>query len=92
MTSDEIIQDIESKLTITYIGHSLGGMTLPMYVVQQKTRKQPHYLTSAILLSPAGILKHSPHLVAYSFGWFFKHIVSKITDHIALPNMIIEAG
>ena len=33
MTDQEIEDDIESKLKITYIGHSLGGMVLPIYII-----------------------------------------------------------
>lgn len=33
MTSEQIQSEIEHKLTINYIGHSLGGMVLPMYVI-----------------------------------------------------------
>ena len=29
----EVRDDIANKLEITYIGHSMGGMTLPMYVI-----------------------------------------------------------
>lgn len=35
MSDEEIVKEIKSKLTITYIGHSLGGMTLPMYIIKQ---------------------------------------------------------
>lgn len=34
MSDEELNQIIKSKLTITYVGHSLGGMTLPMYLIQ----------------------------------------------------------
>ena len=33
LTEQLIEEDIKSKLSITFIGHSLGGMTLPMYVI-----------------------------------------------------------
>eukprot|EP00347_Sterkiella_histriomuscorum_P006181 403353751 len=85
----EIIEDIKSKLEITYIGHSLGGMTLPMYVIWQKIRNRPHYLKKAILLSPAGIHYRIP-LPVKVFGWIFSNIVGKFTDHLALPNIVID--
>ena len=81
---------IDEKLTITFVGHSLGGMVLPMYVIQQKLRGKPHHLTHAILLSPAGLLKNSPIIVPMVFGWFVKNFVSKITNHIAVPSIFID--
>ncbi|CDW77487.1 ab-hydrolase associated lipase region containing protein [Stylonychia lemnae] len=91
MTDDEITKDIDSKLTITYIGHSLGGMTLPMYVIHQKLRNRPHYLNKAILLSPAGIHSQIP-LIVKTFGWIFCNIVPKFIDHLALPNVVIDCA
>ena len=35
MSDEEIENEIREKLQITYIGHSLGGMTLLMYLVNQ---------------------------------------------------------
>lgn len=55
MSEEDIDKEIESKLKITYIGHSLGGMVLPIYIIHQKRQNKPHHLTAAILLSPAGI-------------------------------------
>lgn len=91
LSEQQIEKYIQDKLTITFIGHSLGGMVLPMYILNQKRKQQPHYVTHSILLSPAGLLEHSPVVVALSFGWFVKHIVSKITDHVAVPSILIDA-
>ena len=33
LSDEEITKEISEKLKITYIGHSLGGMVLPMYVI-----------------------------------------------------------
>ena len=33
LSDDAIDLEIKDKLKITYIGHSLGGMTLPMYII-----------------------------------------------------------
>ena len=82
---------IDEKLKITFIGHSLGGMVLPMYLIHQKLQKRPHYLNHAILLSPAGLLKHSPKIVGLGFGWFSDKILSRITSHVAVPNIVIDA-
>ena len=32
-TQEEIEKVIKEKLKITYVGHSLGGMVLPMYLI-----------------------------------------------------------
>mmetsp|Transcript_34571 Transcript_34571/g.33782 ORF Transcript_34571/g.33782 Transcript_34571/m.33782 type:complete len:198 (+) Transcript_34571:848-1441(+) len=53
-------EEIKSKLTITYIGHSLGGMVLPPYIINSNIKKQDHHLTHAILLSPAGLHLNHP--------------------------------
>ena len=77
-------------MKITYVGHSLGGMVLPMYLIHQKLRNLPHLLSHAILLSPAGLLSHSPYLVGYGFGWFSSTLLSKLTSHVALPSLFID--
>lgn len=89
LSEEEIVSQIKEKLTITYIGHSLGGMVLPMYVIHQNLQKQPHYLTNAILLSPAGLHDNSPSQVTLP-GYVFYYGVSKLISHIAMPNIAID--
>ena len=36
ISNTEIAAMIAKKLKITYVGHSLGGMVLPMYLIHQK--------------------------------------------------------
>lgn len=81
--------DILKRLEITYIGHSMGGMTLSMYVIWQRLRNRPHYLNKAILLSPAGIHFNVP-LPVKTFGWIFTNVLNKVTDHLAVPNILID--
>jgi len=45
---------VSKKLKITYVGHSLGGMLLPMYIIYSKLENRDHKLSKAISLSPAG--------------------------------------
>jgi hypothetical protein len=66
-------------------------MVLPMYLIHQKLKRKPHYITHSVLLSPAGILKNSPAFVALSLGWFVKNILGRISDHVAVPNIFIDA-
>ena len=61
-----------------------------MYLVHQKLQNKPHYLTNAILLSPAGVHTHASLTVVLFFGWFFKHIVNKFISHIAIPDIIVD--
>eukprot|EP00347_Sterkiella_histriomuscorum_P015983 403354949 len=89
LSDEDIIKDIESKLTITYVGHSLGGMTLLMYIINQRIKRQPHYLTNAILLSPAGIHTNAPAEIGIS-GWIFTHILSKFMSHVAIPRGVVS--
>ena len=34
---DEIEAELRAKIKITYVGHSMGGMTLPIYVIHSNT-------------------------------------------------------
>ncbi len=62
-----------------------------MYLIHQKIQRKRHNISHAILLSPAGLLKHSPFLVGGGFGWFSSKILSKFTSHVAIPSIAIEA-
>lgn len=77
-------------IKITYVGHSMGGMTLPMYVVSCNMRKKPHHLSQAILISPAGF--HSFGRVTnamHYIGHAFYYILPLFCDHIALPDSMV---
>jgi triacylglycerol esterase/lipase EstA (alpha/beta hydrolase family) len=37
-------ESVRAKLRITYIGHSMGGMTLPIYLISKALKKEPHSL------------------------------------------------
>jgi hypothetical protein len=32
------------QLKITYVGHSMGGMTLPIYLISKARKQEPHHL------------------------------------------------
>ena len=53
-TDEELEQEIMKRLNITYVGHSMGGKMLPIYVIERKIAKKPHYLNEAVLMAPAG--------------------------------------
>ena len=80
---------LEDEIKITYVGHSLGGMTLMMYLIHQKIDKKPHYLNQAILLSPAGFHEETS-LSIKIIAWLATNVAAKLTDHIALPDYIID--
>lgn len=53
------VEDIK----ITVIAHSMGAMATLMHLVWSGIQKKPHYMSSAILLSPAGYHKTAPSIV-----------------------------
>ena len=59
-----------------------------MYIINQRIRKEPHYLNHAILLSPAGIHTNAPLAVGVT-GFLFKHIFARVFDHVAFPNSVV---
>lgn len=91
-TSDaEIEAELRQKIKITYVGHSMGGMTLPIYVIHSNRTKKPHGLSQAILLSPAGI--HTKERVTsymHYIGLFFYSLLPLVCDHVALPDFAIR--
>lgn len=68
----------------------MGGMTLPMYVINATTHKKPHFLSKAILISPAGFHTNgrvTPYM--HYIGNFFNHVLPCLVDHISLPDFMI---
>lgn len=79
-------EEVQQKLRITYIGHSMGGMTLPIYLISKARKNEPSGLYQAILMSPAGF--HSKERVTPYLDIVGRLIVfglAKITDHFAVP-------
>jgi len=80
---------VRQKLKITYIGHSLGGMILPMYISLMKRQKEDHYLSKAILLSPCGTNFHANWMIL-----LFAHMCTKVTPHfsggIGMPEFLMK--
>lgn len=86
-------EQVLEKLRITYVGHSMGGMTLPIYLISKAEKNEAHNLYQAILMSPAGF--HTKARVTYyldAIGKFFVYGLSRVTDHFAMPELIIEMG
>jgi hypothetical protein len=68
----------------------MGGMTLPMYVIHCNLNKKEHYLSQAVLMSPAGF--HSKDRVTaymHYVGIMFYYVVPLFVNHIALPECLI---
>lgn len=63
LSFEEAKEEVMKRLKITYVGHSMGGMTLKTYVIQSRLAKRPHYLSKAILLSPAGMHENAPFAI-----------------------------
>ena len=49
----------------------------------------PHYINSAILLSPAGFHEDTS-LAIKTIAWLVANVASRFTTHIALPESIID--
>ena len=82
--------EIRNKIKITYVGHSMGGMTLPMYLINMALCKIDHHLTQAILISPAGIHTQGRVSLYLDFiGNFFYRILPLFVDHVALPDCMV---
>jgi len=86
-------EEVRKKLRITYVGHSMGGMTLPIYLISKANKNEPSNLYHAILMSPAGFhtkQRVTPYLDA--IGKCFVYGIAKVTDHFSVPEIIIELG
>lgn len=84
-------EEVRAKLRITFIGHSMGGMTLPIYLISKARKNEPSGLYQAILMSPAGFHTKSrvtPYLDL--IGRFMVHGLAKVTDHFAVPQIMID--
>ena len=89
VSEEEIESEVRANIRITYMGHSMGGMTLPIYVIHSNTTGKPHHLSQAILLSPAGI--HTRERVTnymHYIGLFFYYLLPMVTSHVALPDFV----
>ena len=90
LSNEEISIEVRQQLRITYVGHSMGGMTLPMYIIQSNMKNKPHFINQAILMSPAGfhtLGRVTPYM--HYIGIMFYHIIPALVDHIALPEFMI---
>ena len=81
---EEVRDLILKKLKITYIGHSMGGLSLTVYVIKSRLENKPHYLSKAILLSPAGVHENAPRFI-FIMGWLFDNILKNFISGIGFP-------
>ncbi|KAK5575150.1 hypothetical protein RB653_010406 [Dictyostelium firmibasis] len=51
------------SINISAIAHSMGAAVLLMYIVRCRMLNKPHYISKAIVLSPAGYHKKAPKIV-----------------------------
>jgi len=91
MIDEEVESIVKSKLKITYIGHSLGGMLLPMYVIFSKLLKRDHHLSKAILLAPAGTHFHSNWCINL-FGKTCNYIIPYFTEKVYIPEILMTSA
>ena len=90
VTDAELDLELDKRLKITCVAHSLGGMALLLYLIHSKrTPAFPHHISHAILLSPAGFQQDTTPVIKI-IAWIFSNIVAKFVDHIACPDEIIN--
>jgi hypothetical protein len=68
----------------------MGGMVLPIYLINKSRKNSPHNLHQAILMSPAGFHSQgriTPYL--HYIGKFFCGVLPLFTDHFSVPDWII---
>ena len=75
-------------MKITYIGHSLGGMILSMYIILSKIHKRDHYLSKAILLATAGTHFHANWVVKVA-GKSCTTIAPYFSTNVHLPDLLV---
>jgi len=84
---EELGNTRSEKVQYSYIGHSMGGMVLLMYLINCKLHKKPHYLNKAILLSPAGSHIYSPKMLRI-IGWMIGEILGKVITKVQIPDCV----
>lgn len=82
-------EQIKKELKIAYVGHSLGGMVLPMYLIFQKMLNREHYLSKAILLSPAGTHFHANWLIQTG-GTMASYVIPLISNNVHVPELLMD--
>ena len=91
MTEDQVRAYVRERIKITYIGHSLGGMLLPMYVIFSRKLKRDHFLNKAILLAPAGTHYHA-NWVIKRFGQICTYVLPMFSDGACVPDFLMTAA
>lgn len=64
-TTTQNLMPPHPSFSLTAVAHSMGAGSILAYIVHQRILNQPHYLSKAILLAPAGIHKQVPLIVTY---------------------------
>lgn len=91
MTEEEISEYVRNRIKITYVGHSLGGMFLPMYIIYSRLLKRDHFLSKAILLAPAGTHFHA-NWVIKRFGQLCTYVLPIFADGAYVPDFFMTAA
>ena len=89
LTQEQVEKIVKSKLNITYIGHSLGGMLLSMYLIFCKMLRRDHYLSKAILLSPAGTHFHA-NWVIRAAGYTATYAMPYVSTNVHVPDIFMS--
>lgn len=81
-------EDIRNKLKITFVGHSMGAMTIPMYLINRKLQNKPSYVSNCISIAPTGKNENVPFVI-WVFGWLMTNILCAFTRQIYVPEFLM---
>lgn len=83
-----IKEDILKHLKIKYVGHSMGAMLIPMYIVLMKLQGKKHHLSSCVSLAGCG-LNANVNGVIWAYGCILTNLVCRFTEKIQLPESLV---
>lgn len=76
-----IKEDILKNLKIKYVGHSMGAMLIPMYIILMKLQGKKHHLSSCVSLAGCG-LNANVNGVIWAYGCILTNLVCRFTEKI----------
>ena len=89
---EELGHERADKVQYVFVGHSMGGMVLLMYLINCRLKGVPHHLSKAVLLSPAGChMSSSFTLRSLCFvGGILGNLLSKVVVPETVSNFLLK--
>ena len=92
LTNSQLKDEIRAKIKLTFVGHSLGGVVLPIYLLHCKTNDLEHSVAQAVLISPEKCrIWDSVTRSMRCIVFLFIKRAQKLLDKLALPRWMISA-